>query len=272
MTKKPLVNEHHVEYLEGSLPIILSAPHGGVLKPKHIKTRNSGVFDIDANTAQLTHEILDEFFFQTNQYPHTVIMNLSRTKVDANREKKEAISNCEHANNSYEQFHEFIDQSVKKVEKQFQKGIYIDIHGQSHSHGHIEFGYLLFNDCLKHNDEELEKLHKCSSITTLSQFSPYSFVEQIKGDYSLSQLMHTQGFKSIPSQQMPYAKCGNYFEGAYNTQNYSSQNGSMVSSIQAEFPFKGCRDTKKNRQKTAKAFVQSLITFIDVHFNIDLKK
>lgn len=272
MTKKESVTKNYVEYIEGTLPIILSAPHGGVLRPKEVQTRTSGVFDMDTNSAELTHAIINEFFIQTNQYPHAIIMNLCRTKVDANRTLAEATSSCTHSIDSYHRFHHFIQTARIKVEKQFQKGLYVDIHGQSHEHGHIEFGYLLHNNILKNSDEELINYQDFSSIKTLSKFSKHSFVEQLKGDFSLSQLMHNKGYKSIPSQDMPYAKCGNYFEGAFNTQHYSSQNGSGVSAIQAEFPFKGCRDTKENRKKTAKAFVTSLIEYMQLHFNLDLRK
>ena len=271
MTSKPLINENHVKYIPGTIPIIISASHGGVLKPKDIPNRTIGVFEIDANTNELTHEILEEFFTQTRNYPHAVIMNLSRKKIDANREINEAVTKNEKAINSYERFHNFIKDAKIKVDDRFKKGLYIDIHGQSHAHQHIEFGYLLFNDTLKLNDEQLKEHQKLSSIKTLGNFSKHCFVEQLKGKLSLSGLMSKRDFKSIPSRDMPYAKCGNYFEGAYNTKTYSSLDNSSVSSIQAEFPYIGCRDTKENRKKTAKALVESLIEYMDIHFNINLK-
>ena len=272
MTKRPLINRHYVEYLEGSLPIILSAPHGGTYDPKYIQNRKSGVFDIDSNTKELTYEILDEFLNQTNAYPHTILMNLSRKKVDANRAVEDAIDNQGKAMYYYNIFHNFIQDAKIKFHDKFQKGIYIDIHGQSHGHKHIEFGYLLFNDTLKLDDQSLRGHQEVSSIKTLGKFSDKCFIEQIKGDSSLSGLMSSKDFKSIPSEDMPYAKCGNYFEGAYNTLAYSSLDDGNISAIQAEFPYIGCRDNKKNRKKTAKAFVESLIEFMDIHFDINLNK
>ena len=272
MTARPLIKENYVKYLEGTLPIILSAPHGGVLKPKDIPNRTTGVFDIDSNTSELTHEILEEFFIQTNNYPYAIVMDLSRTKVDANRAIHEATTKDEKAIATYNTFHDFIKESKSKVDKKFKKGIYIDIHGQSHSHGHIEFGYLLFNDTLKLSDEEIEKHAEKSSIKTLKDFSDKSFVELLKGETSLSGLINKKGLKAMPSQDKPYDENGEYFEGAYNTFTYSSLDGSSVSSIQAEFPFVGYRDTKENRKKTAKAFVSSLIEYMKLHFGFDFKK
>jgi len=272
MTKRSLIDENYVEYIEGSLPIILSAPHGGTYTPNYIQNRQNGIFDLDNNTKELTHEIMDQFLQQTHAYPHTVLMNLSRTKVDANRAVEEALDNQGKALHSYHSFHNFIKDAKVKVHSTYQKGLYIDIHGQSHTHKHIEFGYLLFNDTLKLNDSELLEHQEYSSIKTLGKFSNKCFIEQIKGESSLSGLMQERDFKTIPSKTMPYAKCGNYFEGAYNTKTYSSQDNGTISAIQAEFPYIGCRDNKKNRQKTAKAFVESLIEFMHIHFDINLKK
>lgn len=271
MTTRPLINKNHVEYIQGSLPIIISAPHGGTYDPDYITDRTNGVFEMDENTNELTHEILEEFFIQTKCYPHTILMKLSRKKVDANRAPSEATSDHHKAISSYKSFHNFIKEAKHTVDKKYQKGIYIDIHGQSHDHGHIEFGYLLFNDTLKLTDKELLKQQELSSIKTLGKFSDKCFIEQLKGKSSLSGLMSKREFKSIPSEETPYAQCGNYFEGAYNTKTYSSQDNGSVSSIQAEFPFIGCRDTKENRKKTAKALVESLIEYMDIHFNLNIK-
>lgn len=272
MTSRPLVKQHYVEYLEGSLPLIISAPHGGSKNPKSIKTRTSGVFEVDSYTKELTQLIVQEFFEQTHAHPHTIIMNLSRSKVDANRVFKEAVSQDIQSQKAYHSFHDFIAYGKDKVATKFGKGLYIDIHGQSHAHGCIEFGYLIHNDTLKLPNEILENHQAVSSIKSMKTFSNYTFVEQIKGEVSLSGLMDKKGFKSIPSKQMPYEKNGNYFEGAYNTHTYSSLDGHCVSAVQVEFPFKNCRDTKANRIKTAKAFVHSLLEYMKLHFDLDLRK
>lgn len=272
MTRRPSINENFIEYLEGSLPIVISAPHGGTHKPKEIKCRTNGVFDRDDYTKELTLEIIEEFFKQTNCYPHTIIMDLCRTKVDANREESEAVSSDEKSVAAYKSFHEFIKNSIKKVENKYEKGLYLDIHGQSHSHKAIEFGYLLTNDILRLDTNTLSSYQNKASIKTLSDFSDYSFIEQLKGDYSLGTLMSKKGFKSIPSKDMPFAsKDDEYFEGAYNTKTYASTNGSSVSSIQIEFPYY-CRETKENRKRTAKAIVSSILEFMKSHFDLDLKK
>lgn len=270
MTIKPSINENHIHYLEGSLPIVISAPHGGSHTPSYISNRTNGVFDRDDYSKELTQEIIEEFFIQTKCYPHTIIMDLCRTKVDANRQEEDAVS-CENSTTSYNSFHKFIQQSIEKIEKKYQNGLYIDIHGQSHSHKAIEFGYLLRNDILRLDNNTLSSYKNNSSIKTISDFSNYSFCEQVKGEYSLGTLMSKKGFESIPSKDIPFAsKDDEYFEGAYNTKTYASTNGSGVSSIQIEFPYY-CRETKKSRKETAKALVSSILEFMQIHFELKLK-
>lgn len=271
MTRRPSIKENFIEYIEGSLPIIISVPHGGTYSPNDMKNRTKGVFDRDDYTKELTLEIIEEFFIQTNAYPHTIIMNLCRTKVDANREETEAVSSDKQSVTAYRSFHKFISDSIQKVQNKYHKGIYLDIHGQSHPHKTIELGYLLTNDILKLDNKQLTKYKDYSSIKTLSTFSNYSFIEQIKGDYALGTLMSQKGFDCVPSKKIPYTqKDDEYFEGAFNTKKYSSLNGSGVSSIQIEFPYY-CRESKENRKKSAEALVESILEFLKLHFDLRLR-
>ncbi|WP_072679622.1 hypothetical protein [Arcobacter sp. LA11] len=263
--------KHYIEFFDGNLPIILSAPHGGEEMPSEIKTRTSGVFDKDDFTLELTKDIIEEFYNKTGFTPYGIIATISRKKVDINREIYEAYED-EKASIPYNQFHHLIKSSKESIEKRFGKGLYIDIHGQSHPKGYLEFGYLLDNDILKLHETELKENQDKSSIRTLNNFSQEGFIDQLRGPHSLGSLMCNHGFDSIPSVKLPYASDGNYFEGAYDTIRYGSLNGGNISGIQIEFPYLGCRDTKENRKQCAKAFVDSILKFMIIHFQLDLKK
>ena len=265
------ITNHHIKYYDGNLPIILSAPHGGDEKPSYMKTRTKGVFDKDDFTLELTEEIVKEFYNQTKKTPYAVIATISREKVDINREPNEAYEE-ENASIPYNQFHFLINSSRKQIEKVFGKGIYIDIHGQSHPKGYLEFGYLLDNDILKLHESNLREYQNKSSISTLSNFSKESFLDQLRGPHSLGSLMTNQGYDSIPSVKLPYASDGNYFEGAYDTIRYGSLDKGNINGIQIEFPYLGCRDTKESREACAKAFVEAILKFIEIHLNLNLKE
>ncbi len=244
---------HYIKYYDGNLPIILSAPHGGNEMPEDITTRKTGVFDKDDYTFELTEEIIKEFYKQTGATPYAVLATISRKKVDINREPKEAYED-ERASIPYNQFHYLIKSSRITIEKKFGKGLYIDIHGQSHPKAYLEFGYLLDNDILKLHESELREHQEKSSLKTLSSFSKESFIDQLRGPHSMGSLMTNQGYDSIPSVKLPYASDGNYFEGAYDTIRYGSLSGGNINGIQIEFPYKECRDTKKNRKKMCESF------------------
>ncbi len=269
MTKA--ITKNYIKFYQGNAPIILSAPHGGEEEPKEIRTRTKGVFDKDDYTYELTELIIEEFYKQTNLTPYAVIADISRVKVDINRAKEEAYED-EKASVPYNQFHDFIKDSKREIQEDFSKGLYIDIHGQSHPKGYLEFGYLLDNSIIKQHDGALKENIEDSSISSLSKFTKECFIDQLRGPHSMGSLMCNQGYDSVPSVKLPYASDGNYFEGAYNTIQHGSLKGGNISGIQIEFPYKDVRDTNENREKCAKAFVESLLTFIKIHLDLDLKK
>ena len=269
MTKATTNN--YIRYYQGNIPVILSAPHGGELAPNDIDDRKSGVFDLDDYTLELTEDIIEEFSLQTGKTPYVIVGEISRKKVDLNRQRDEAYED-EKAEVIYDEFHALIQKSEKEIDKKYGKGLYIDIHGQSHPKAYLEFGYLLINEILKLDDASLLEYHDKTSVRTLSKFSDKTFLEQLKGHYSLGTLMCKEGYDSIPSAKIPYATDGNYFEGAYDTIRYGSLQGGNISGIQIEFPYVNIRDTQEHRKKCAKSFVQSIIKFMDIHFNINLSK
>ena len=270
MTKP--ITKNYIKYYQGNAPIILSAPHGGEEEPEHIQTRTKGVFDKDDYTYELTELIIKEFHKKTLLTPYGVIADISRVKVDINRVEEEAFED-EKASIPYNQFHNFIQTSKDEIENKFSKGLYIDIHGQSHPKGYLEFGYLLDNSIIKqHHGSLKEKANiENSSISTLSNFSKECFIDQIKGPRSMGSLMCNEGYDSVPSVKLPYASDDNYFEGAYNTIRHGSLKGGNISGIQVEFPYKEVRDTNENREKCAEAFVEALLTFTKTHLDLDLR-
>ena len=274
MTKTtiPIQEINYTSYIKGNLPIILSAPHGGDINAPEIKTRTSGIFDKDDFTKELTLDIVNEFHKQTNKYPYAVIMNLSRKKIDANRDIFEAIEmDDKNALNAYNSFHKAINNSFDEVKSTFKYGLYFDIHGQSHSHNCLELGYLLTNDKLKLEDKELKNYKEDSSLNSLSSISNKDFLDLLKGDSSFGTILCKNAQDSIPSSKIHYANDDKeYFEGAFNTQSYSQIGSPMITAIQCEFPYKS-RSTKENRLNCAKAFVYSIIEYYKIHFDIDLK-
>ncbi|WP_299891104.1 T9SS type A sorting domain-containing protein [uncultured Lacinutrix sp.] len=154
--------KEYIEYIPGNLPIIISAPHGGLKltggtvngvnypdnsttnnssQPYYLPTRGCGTNERDDNTDVLIERIQAELFAQTGGYAHVIINRLNRKKLDPNREQNEATCGNANALFFWNAWHSFLDDASTAVETNWGKGLYIDLHGQSHSIPRIEVGY-----------------------------------------------------------------------------------------------------------------------------------
>jgi hypothetical protein len=68
-----------------SVPVVLSAPHGGAQTPADIPERTEGCVCEDAGSLELARAIRAEFGRRLGAVPHLVASQLHRTKLDANR-------------------------------------------------------------------------------------------------------------------------------------------------------------------------------------------
>ncbi len=80
---------NYVEYIAGDMPLIISAPHGGSLKPSEVPDRKRGEFTPDACTGELARAIQQACYSHFGRCPHVILCLLERRKVDCNREIEE---------------------------------------------------------------------------------------------------------------------------------------------------------------------------------------
>ena len=146
-----------IEYVVGNLPIIISVPHGGYLKPPTLPDRTLGTGGRqDTKTQELAREIIEFFREKTGKYPHVIMNRLHREKLDANRELFDAALDDPIAGEAWNEFHSFIDSAEERVEREFGKGLYIDLHGHRHDWQVVELGYLLVSNQLSLTDAGLD--------------------------------------------------------------------------------------------------------------------
>ena len=149
-------------------------------------------------------------------------------------------------------------------------GLLLDIHGHRHIDQRVELGYLIKGEPLKATDTELNAdaaLIASTSIRDLDKRSPQSFAELVRGPQSLGGLLEFRGFRCLPSptKSFPGVLAG-YFSGAYDITAHGSRDGGTVSAIQIECPWNGLRDKPENQRRFAKALVESLDVYFEVHF------
>lgn len=260
----------YVEYIPGDLPIIISVPHGGSLIPSSIPDRTCGLTVKDSYTQELVREIKIKFFNQTGYFPHIIINLLHRIKLDANRPIPE--SNCGDltAEIAFNEYQNFIQIAKDKINLQYHKGLFVDLHGHGHTIQRIEMGYSTSGTDLGLSDAALNNpsYFNYSSIKNLvsNNLNSFSYAELLRGTFSMGTYFGNTGFPSVPSQNIPApGVIEPYFEGGYNTQIHGSLNGGAIDAIQMELN-QDIRFTTLARQQFADAFVQNTITFLDKHY------
>ncbi|WGD33706.1 T9SS type A sorting domain-containing protein [Olleya sp. YS] len=254
----------YIEYIPGNLPIIISAPHGGVKQsgstvgginyPDNDSTlpdRNCGINERDDNTDILIREIQKEIFNQTGCYAHVIISNLHRSKLDPNRELNEATCGDADAIDHWNAWHNFIDQASTSVTNNWGKGLYIDLHGQSHTVPRIEIGYRITSNDLNNTATGHLNTVTNTSIEYLrnNNLNSLDLEQLVRGTSSLGELFqladyypHTSGTTNIEDtssyySSLNYPSCG---------QNGSTNNGYRAVPSASNYGINTCDDTRPN--------------------------
>lgn len=273
----------YIEYHVGNMSLVLTAPHGGSLTPSSIPSRDAGCWDKTTRKCYYTHScpsgavkdsancavttvkdmytqemalaVAKEICRLTSGYcPHIVINNLSRSKLDPNRDKDEAAFGVPDADQAWDEFMGFI----RSAKSHMSQGLVIDIHGQSHPEQWIELGYLLS----KTNLDSGKFSASDTSINALSRRRlDTTFEELLRGRQSLGMFIEEQNIKyvCVPSPSNPGPNGGNYFSGGYITSTHGSKVSGEVDAIQIELP-KWIRESAE-RPKFAVVLAKAILKY-----------
>ena len=122
----------------GTLPVILSAPHGGQdaipgvppRKGEGLKPGPSGFrAGRDTNTEQLALEVASAVETRLGRKPYYVVAKFHRKFVDANRPAHIAYEDAR-AGLVYDAYHQALVRFCEAVRKEFGYGLVLDLHGQ----------------------------------------------------------------------------------------------------------------------------------------------
>lgn len=279
---------NYIEYIAGNAPVILSAPHGGALTPSSIPDRTAAACGgaattvTDANTAELVRAMQQRFFARFGRYPHVIISNLSRRKLDPNRVQPEAACGNADAAAALSEWHAYIDSAKAAILKSTSAGWYMDMHGHGHTIQRLELGYLLADADLNLSNSGLDassRFRDVASIRTVAQTSPLTFSALLRGPTSLGTLYANNGFPSLPSSTDPSPNGADYFNGGDNTARHTC--GSLASAlggttngnicgVQIEANFTGVRDNAANRDRFADVTAVVLEEYLRTHLGLRL--
>src|SRR5437867_7381520 len=130
----PAKPEDFVFVQKGTLPIIVSVPHGGKKPVPGVPERlGVGVKMFatvrDTNTSELAEKFLAVLEKQLGGKPWVVIAHFERKYVDANRPPDGAYE-TEKAKPFYDAYHDPLVAACKAVKEKHGAGLLLDIHGQ----------------------------------------------------------------------------------------------------------------------------------------------
>lgn len=264
---------NYVEYIAGNIPIILSAPHGGLLSPAVIPNRScSGCSTVnDFNTQELTRALANALHNRTGCWPHVVINRLHRRKLDANRDLPEAADGNPIAGEAWMDFHDFLGAAKNNVNLQFGKGLYVDLHGHGHAIQRLELGYLLYSSELQLPDATLDQASyiNYSSVRNLAlnNLQNLTHAAILRGSSSLGALLDVRGYPATPSFTDPYPDVSeDYFSGGFNTALYGSRSGGTIDGVQIECNRTGIRDSLSQVNRFADSLAFVLIDYLRLHY------
>jgi hypothetical protein len=259
-----------IEYWPGTLPIILSAPHGGSLAPKELPDRQYGKIMRDEKTIELATAMRDELQKKYGAAPALIICRVTRHKLDCNREIVEAAQGDALAEKGWKEYHAFIDEAERDLLKRHPHGLYLDIHGHAHAKQRVELGYAITSKDLLLPDADLDKLAAKSSIRGLQAVTKTPLSQLLRGPASLGALLGASGISCVPAPEAVLEKDDSYFDGGYDIRQHGSMNGGKIDAIQLEHP-KSLRDTKEHRATMATALTEALGKFWEANYGTALK-
>lgn len=133
-SERLLVKRHR-----GTMPIILTCPHGGLESPPSVKEReeaktpsNCGNFTTnrDKETDTITEGVTQKILELTGLSPYVVIAKFHRKFIDANRKSDCAFTDLDNAKAFYNEYHNRVSEYVSQVlQENDSRGFLFDIHG-----------------------------------------------------------------------------------------------------------------------------------------------
>jgi hypothetical protein len=266
------VQESYVTFLPGDMPLIISIPHGGYLMPDEIPERPcvNCAKNQDIYTLEIGLGMRDAIYRMTGHYPHVIINNLHRTRLDPNRNVEEAAAGNPDAEKSWNRFQDCIDSASALVSGAFGKGLFIDLHGHRHLIRRTELGYLLSGEEIQFDDEMLDlgTFTEYSSIRNLAVTNPgaISFSQLLRGPSSLGSMLGDLGYPTVPSSEIPFPAAGEpYFSGGYNTTRHGSSGGGTIDGIQIELDL-DLRSDMARRDRLVEDLSKVLLEFLRIHY------
>lgn len=256
---------------DGTIPVVIVAPHGGDLNPDSLPLRDCGgcVTGNDLNTQALAQEVAAAFERRIGARPFVVVNRLHRSRFDGNRDQTEATDGYAPLFPVWEFWQAAIDSARVRATRVHPRALVIDLHGHGHTIQRLELGYLLSAADLRLSDDGLLAHIAGSSVARLHQLKAAGDTGAmvIRGPRALGSRLAALGVPSVPSDSTPAPLVGeDYFSGGYNTLRHGSSGGGAVDAIQIESHYTGIRDSAASREAFAEKLVTALLGMLEDYY------
>lgn len=172
-----------IDFEFGELPIIIVSSHGGNLNPDFIKDRTNGNITPDLYTLEFSQELLKQIESIYHKKPYKLFCKLSRKKLDLNRSFNSG-SCCNEGKKIWKEWYKILDSMIEDINKKFNYGIILDIHGHGGNDNRIWLGYGIKKEDL------IDNRFDNSSLSKFINKSYFSKQQIISGDKSLGHLIN----------------------------------------------------------------------------------
>jgi len=208
----------YVTIQAGTLPIIISAPHGGTLSIAGVSERQGGgeiaqfTTVRDINTDLLAQQLAEAISKKLDGKPYVVVAKFSRKYIDANRPSQGAYESKE-AKPIYDAYHAALEKACKEVKTKWGRGLLIDVHGQA-----------------VRADAIFRGTQNGKTTTLLTQRFG---LKAMTGPNGFQGMLEAKGYTVLPPCSSTEKETK--FNGGYIVQNYGSHTGYGIDAIQMEF-------------------------------------
>lgn len=237
---------------QGELPILISAPHGGLLRIPNVEARTgqgmekgpSGFFiGRDGGTEELAHDIVEAIEAKFGHRPYSVISSVDRKYLDPNRPAEIAYEDDD-AKPAYDRYHSALNDHCRSILNKFHAGLLLDIHGQGSKRDTVFRG--------TGNGKTVSRMRE--------QFGESAHT----GTQSMFGLLKSQGWIVFPDPHLEKEQAG--FTGGYIVRTYGSHQALGIDAIQLEFGAE--YRSKSNRKKVATQLANALEEYAKLYLQL----
>lgn len=203
----------------GTLPIILSVPHGGRTSIPDVPTRrgegvNKFAIVRDENTLELADKLAAAIEKELGGKPYLVVARFERKQVDVNRPPEDAYE-TNRAKPYYDTYHAALSRYVAEVRKTWGRGLLLDVHGQAAAVDTVFRG--------------------TQGLTTVAALMHRYGMPAVNGPSSVFGALEASGYTVFPPADARNPATEHpFFSGGYIVGTYGSDAGTGVDAIQIE--------------------------------------